>query len=252
MKRQLIAALAASALSIIASGAQANTVDGVISPGEYNGAIVTNTPWIPHNTVNDFSTFYNGNELVAQQDYFGLSGQGIELAVQSLPAALTHDHSFGADGLNFVNAYFGNATTGSVAVFEFENNRAFNLATGKEYDYASSLIPYAFSPETPYVSGVSQGFVGEASASFAAINQVYAGLGLPTLSAGDPFQLRILQAGSYTPDNAGGAHFGTLFVPAGAASVPELGTWAMMLAGFGIIGFAMRRKQQNITILKIA
>jgi hypothetical protein len=29
-----------------------------------------------------------------------------------------------------------------------------------------------------------------------------------------------------------------------ATSVPEPGTWAMMLAGFGLIGFAMRRKSQ--------
>jgi hypothetical protein len=30
-----------------------------------------------------------------------------------------------------------------------------------------------------------------------------------------------------------------------ATSVPEPGTWAMMLAGFGLIGFAMRRKSQS-------
>ena len=30
-----------------------------------------------------------------------------------------------------------------------------------------------------------------------------------------------------------------------AASVPEPGTWAMMLGGFGAVGFAMRRRKKE-------
>ena len=36
------------------------------------------------------------------------------------------------------------------------------------------------------------------------------------------------------------------------APVPEPGTWAMMLVGFGAIGFAMRRRQQPVRLAQVA
>jgi hypothetical protein len=43
--------------------------------------------------------------------------------------------------------------------------------------------------------------------------------------------------------NAGGSHTNTFFIQlgSGAGAVPEPGTWAMMLVGFGAIGWSMRR-----------
>ena len=41
----------------------------------------------------------------------------------------------------------------------------------------------------------------------------------------------------------GGTYSGTMTF----AAVPELGTWAMMLGGFGLIGAAMRRRRTNIS-----
>ena len=32
----------------------------------------------------------------------------------------------------------------------------------------------------------------------------------------------------------------------GAGAVPEPGTWAMMLIGFGAVGFAMRRRRRTL------
>jgi hypothetical protein len=46
------------------------------------------------------------------------------------------------------------------------------------------------------------------------------------------------------------AYSGTLTFAAGA--VPEPGTWAMMLLGFGGIGFAMRRKRSKQQLLQLA
>ena len=40
------------------------------------------------------------------------------------------------------------------------------------------------------------------------------------------------------------------FIP--AAAVPEPGTWAMMLLGFGAIGFSMRRRRQSAPALQVA
>jgi hypothetical protein len=36
------------------------------------------------------------------------------------------------------------------------------------------------------------------------------------------------------------------------AAVPEPGTWAMMLLGFGAIGFSMRRRRTQQNIAQIA
>lgn len=38
-----------------------------------------------------------------------------------------------------------------------------------------------------------------------------------------------------------------VFAQLGAGAVPEPGTWAMMILGFGLVGFAMRRRQAMIT-----
>ena len=44
-----------------------------------------------------------------------------------------------------------------------------------------------------------------------------------------------------------GAYGGQLsFIPS-AAAVPEPAAWAMMILGMGIVGFAMRRRQKNVT-----
>jgi PEP-CTERM motif len=40
-------------------------------------------------------------------------------------------------------------------------------------------------------------------------------------------------------------HFASISLP--SAAVPEPATWAMMLGGFGLVGFSMRRKRRNVT-----
>jgi len=47
----------------------------------------------------------------------------------------------------------------------------------------------------------------------------------------------------------GGAYSGTVNV---APPVPEPATWAMMLAGFGAMGFAMRRTRRKVLLTQIA
>jgi len=63
----------------------------------------------------------------------------------------------------------------------------------------------------------------------------------------------ILDAGSYTI-SVGGASFGGPGVYSGSvevAAVPEIGTWAMMLAGFGLAGVALRRRRQTPALAAI-
>ena len=54
--------------------------------------------------------------------------------------------------------------------------------------------------------------------------------------------------------NAGGTHTLTYFVQlgAGAGSVPEPATWAMMLLGFGGIGASMRRQRRLVKLAQLA
>lgn len=41
---------------------------------------------------------------------------------------------------------------------------------------------------------------------------------------------------------------GTLTISQVQAAVPEPATWAMMILGFGIIGFGLRRRKQNVNV----
>lgn len=52
---------------------------------------------------------------------------------------------------------------------------------------------------------------------------------------------------SETNSNSGGAWLGANFQFA-VAAVPEPGTWAMMLVGFGIIGYGLRRRRQFVRV----
>jgi hypothetical protein len=71
-------------------------------------------------------------------------------------------------------------------------------------------------------------------------------------SARDLFNFRLFDAQNVVVaqgqlDARNSDHFASLSLPA-AGAVPEPSTWAMMLAGFGALGFSMRRRRKNATI----
>jgi hypothetical protein len=80
-------------------------------------------------------------------------------------------------------------------------------------------------------------------------------------TAGDPFETRQLLtnlgAGTYTlniqgrPGTQSGSFGGSLAFSA-ANAVPEPGTWAMMLLGFGAMGVSLRRRRKPNQIMQIA
>lgn len=49
---------------------------------------------------------------------------------------------------------------------------------------------------------------------------------------------------SYESEASGGIRYAGGSIVAATAAVPELATWAMLVAGFGAVGFAMRRRQK--------
>ena len=65
-------------------------------------------------------------------------------------------------------------------------------------------------------------------------------------TSGYPNQSPLAAASAYVRDNAEGSNFiNFAFVTSG---VPEPATWAMLLIGFGGIGFAMRRRRAGVSL----
>ena len=77
-----------------------------------------------------------------------------------------------------------------------------------------------------------------------------------TIFAGSVSAIRYFSDGAFRRPGASGATFGspaTLQVALRAvAAVPEPATWAMLLIGFGGLGFAMRRKERVTTKVAFA
>lgn len=78
-------------------------------------------------------------------------------------------------------------------------------------------------------------------ASFGASNEL-----ILTLTAGTTYQLNV----SGTTSNAGGplssGGYNVAFIGSPVAAVPEPETFAMLLAGLGLVGFATRRRERKV------
>ena len=80
----------------------------------------------------------------------------------------------------------------------------------------------------------------------------YGASGFPTIAtlslvSSAPFLSAIFNGGSADFPNS--VFYDNIIVrPAVGGAVPEPATWAMMLAGFGAVGFAMRRRQQKASV----
>jgi len=239
--------LIAAAALMATTAANATTIDGVISPGEYANATVTNTPYNP-NSDTTLNTFSNGSENVAQTIYFqdDPNGLGFDFAVKTDPAGAGHDNADASLGEQFTNSYFGNATDGALLAFEEGNQTVYDLNTGVGYNYGSTLgIQYADVAGTSYANGGDPS-TSEFYVPFASYNAILTHFGLPTVAPGDEIQARDLQAFGYGGNNAGGGNrFGSVEVPSVSAA-PEPGTWALMFAGVAMIGGMLRlgRKRQ--------
>lgn len=135
--------------------------------------------------------------------------------------------TFGNDGVGLA----GSATTAFTNTFNFVTPLGFNLANGtlstsalgtSNIDFTSALLngtAFSLSPTGTFEFGSLP-----STALTAGANNVLTVSGLNT---GD------------------GAFSGTLTFAA-VSSVPEPRTWAMMLLGFGAVGFSMRRRRPTL------
>lgn len=137
----------------------------------------------------------------------------------------------------------------------------FQLDSNPKPDFSQSFLGEQFAFYN--VTGVYGGVAGTASTisfgngifsslSIGALNLGFTQFNAPDLFTGPATNPTFL-TGSFTLINPFFGN-GTLTISpvAVAGAVPEPASWAMMIAGFGVIGFATRRRQSVKTIVRYA
>ena len=108
------------------------------------------------------------------------------------------------------------------------------------------------------INGLQAGFLGSDNLYFTTGPTFVDGSGVGfTNAAGASASLYFQSTGSYrvsttNPFATGFVTATSAAIPAFAAAAPEPTTWALMILGFGIIGFAMRRRRQVATRVSYA
>ena len=243
MKFLLLAAVAASSLTAGAANA-APTVDGSLTPAEYAGSLVTT---VTRANGVDINTQGPGNpgpnvENVSYTVYYTSDATNVYVGLQSIGSS---------GGLNFANLYFdtNNSTgAGSDIGFETPGGRIFVPATGV---FSGSTLA---SLGITAVSSTGANDTVEVSIPWSVFTTNAAGLGQPLVAPGGQLQLRTIQAFNYAGANGDGIdlgvipRFGFQTAPSATGAVPEPTTWAMMMFGFGAMGYTMRRKSAAMRI----
>lgn len=139
------------------------------------------------------------------------------------------------------------------AVFQLDSNPTPNSSQtfiGSD-QFSFSNVAGTFGGIAGTASTISFGNGIFASLSIVAPNLGFTQFTAPTLFTGSPSSPTFL-TGTFTLINPFFGN-GTLTIsPVAAGAVPEPATWAMMLAGFGAIGFAMRRRSKVATRVRFA
>lgn len=176
----------------------------------------------------------------------GLGAVASVLAVAMAPAASAETFNVG-DIPNFyltsgdpfspsITANFGNGFSSELTfedIFEF---------TIPQNGLGSGSISTSFSGEANLltitgleINGVDYVVPSNGSGQFLAVN------GIPIVAG----VLNTIKVTGFT-SSLGGTYSGTATFA--AAPIPEAGTWAMMIGGFGLVGAAMRRRREKISV----
>ncbi|QMW22659.1 PEPxxWA-CTERM sorting domain-containing protein [Sandaracinobacteroides saxicola] len=223
--------LGASLLLLMAAPVSAT----VIFADNFDGEGAPGANILNYNSFANWTVTTGNVDLVAQVNPYGIGscpGKCVDLAGTPGPGAITSKPIFFSAG-NRVDVSFqlsGNQRTGSVDDFAF--NLTFNQPTSgcclgvdsgpATFDFPAWLnILNQVGPYTESVAG-GRPFVTY-SAWFIA-------------SQSGSFQL------SFAGTGTGNANIGPILDNVLVSQVPEPATWAMLIAGFGMVGFALRRR----------
>ena len=162
-------------------------------------------------------------------------------ATVTLNGACTTDLTLGAGSTltSCIGRYSGNMLNNA-------NNSTINSAL-TALGYAGPAVTYSAVPLTNILSGLNS----STSVDFAGLlnGDVYFGVHYGNGANGPGNSTTFYRLNAANLDiitlNLNASSTATLF--AAAAAVPEAGTWAMMVAGFGLAGAAMRRRRTRIT-----
>lgn len=243
--RNVLRLAAPAAIAFFATPAlAAPIIDGTVNPGEY-GAATASVATDPAAPNSNFGT--PGSTATAGYDIY------LNDTNDTLFGAIVQTGGVSAGA--FTNLYFDiDPTTGaggSELGIEVTNKRGFVAGTSDYFDL-SSAINYSTTTtgglttiEFSIDNDVFRNFIAAAAA------QGYFGPGGYTQQ---DLRLNLSQSLSYSV--AGGPSYGAdrlgTFSAAAAGAVPEPATWAMMLFGFGSVGFALRRRRDTGTRVRFA
>ena len=230
---RIVSALAAAALSVVVAGqAHALIILDGSADGAY-GAMKSHVNFSESAPTSNFGTPGTNNHLTSYDIFLAYdSGNVYGLLQNTGPRA-------NINGIAWANLYFdtNNAVSpGSDIGFELTNNRGFipgvpgySNTLGIQVVTTDQSVEFLI-PGSYFTSGVS-------------------GLGaFPLVAPGGTLQLRLSQSFGYSV--AGGPDYGPARlgeIQIGSA-VPEPSTWAMMLIGFGGLGFMAYRRSRRIAV----
>lgn len=156
---------------------------------------------------------------------------------------LLHDGVYPADGTFYqTNTVYGFGTT-TYFDFIFRAARSvgsFNVTVDNNDNYTLAFYNGANLLATRTILA-AQGNVGGGVETFSS-DPSLPGNYLSTLALTTPVTATFVRITASGGDGAYSIGEGEFFAPAASAAVPEMATWAMMIAGFGAVGFAMRRQ----------
>lgn len=205
-------AVAASVLAASPAAAQTFTLD-------FEGAA---------GYVNPILNFYNGGT-----DGQGLTGPNLGVSFTDAAVALSNDE---------LGPYFANAPTPLTVMFAADNTAVMNVAAGMvgglSFEYSSSV---AVLDAVKIYSGLDG--TGTLLASASLFGNAAIGC---TTTAFCRFDLTSVQfAGVAQSISFGGGSPNVLFDDITVTVVPEPGTYALLLAGLGVVGLLGQRRRQS-------